>query len=248
MSMRGPAADALLEQIASIEYRQLLVDATAQHRLLPQTDARVRRMRQVVDNLKPYALKWSDRSRNWSWEVNLVRAPRVDAYCLPGGKVVVFTGLLDKLRPSNDEMAMLIGHEIAHALRQHARMLIDERAASLYRGTVSAPQLFGIGDFDFESGDGFPDVRYSADDEREADVIGTEIASRGGYDPRAALAFWQRVARLDRRGSVELAQAHPITASRLDDLRRRQPDMLALYAKAVKRPLDSLPPYRMRIN
>jgi predicted Zn-dependent protease len=248
MAMRGPAADAMLEQIAMIEYRQLIADATAQRRLLPQTDARVKHVHDVVDNLMPYALKWNDRSRNWNWEVNLVRAPRVDAYCMPGGKVVVFTGLLDKLHPTDDEMAMLIGHEIAHALRQHARVMVDERMERLNRGTLSAPQLFGIGDFDFDTGEGFPDVRYSADDEREADVIGTEIAARAGFDPRAALGFWQRVESLDRRMPVELAAAHPITAGRLDDLRRRQPDMLALYAKATRRPVDSLPAYHARLN
>jgi Zn-dependent protease with chaperone function len=248
MAMRGAAVDAMLEQIASIEYRQLIADATAQRRLLPQTDSRARRVRAVVDSLMPYALKWNDRSRNWNWEVSVVHAPRLDAYCMPGGKVVIFTGLLERLRPSDDEIAMLVGHEIAHALRQHARVIVDERMLRQYRGTLSAPQLFGIADFDFDSGVGFPDVRYSADDEREADVIGTEIAARAGYDPRAALAFWQRVAALDRRMPVELAAAHPITTARLDDLRRRQVDMLALYAKAVHRPVSELPAYDGRAN
>ncbi|CAB3779010.1 M48 family metallopeptidase [Pararobbsia alpina] len=248
MAMRGGAADAMLEQIAAIEYRQLIADATVQRRLLPQTDSRVRRVQAVVDSLMPYALKWNDRSRNWNWEVNLVRAPRLDAYCMPGGKVVVFTGLLERLRPSDDEIAMLIGHEIAHALRQHARVMIDDRMLRQYRGTPSAPQLFGITDFDFDTGVGFPDVRYSADDEREADVIGTEIAARAGYDPRAALAFWQRVAALDRRMPVELAAEHPVTAGRLDDLRRRQVDMLALYAKAVHLSVNALPAYGKRSN
>ena len=248
MAMRGQAADAMLEQIAMIEYRQLIADATTQRRLVPQTDARVKRVHEVVDNLRPYALKWNDRSRNWNWEVNLIRAPRIDAYCMPGGKVVVFTGLLDKLHPTDDEMAMLIGHEIAHALRQHARVMVDERMERLNRGTLSAPQLFGLGEFDFDTGEGVPDVRYSADDEREADVIGTEIAARAGYDPRAALGLWQRVESLDRRMPVELAAAHPITSGRLDDLRRRQTDMLAIYAKATKRPLDSLPAYHTRLN
>jgi predicted Zn-dependent protease len=248
IAMRGSAADAMLEQIASIEYRQLVADATTQRRLLPQTDARVKRVQNIVDSLMPYALKWNDRSRNWNWEVNIVRAPRIDTYCMPGGKVAIFTGLLERLRPTDDEIAMLIGHEIAHALRQHARVMIDERMLREYRGTLSAPQLFGITDFDFDTGVGFPDVRYSADDEREADVIGTEIAARAGYDPRAALAFWQRVAALDRRMPVELAAAHPITTARLDDLRRRQADMLALYAKAIHRSVNDLPAYGTRVN
>lgn len=255
MAMRGPAADAMLEQIAAIEYHQLVADATTQRRLLPHADSRVRRVQAVVDSVMPYALKWNDRSRNWHWEVNVIHAPRLDAYCMPGGKVVIFTGLLERLRPSDDEIAMLVGHEIAHALRQHARVMIDERMLRQYRGTLSAPQLFGITDFDFDTGAGFPDVRYSADDEREADVIGTEIAARAGYDPRAALVFWQRVAALDRRMPVELAATHPITANRFDDLRRRQADMLELYAKAVHRPVNELPPlstprhpYGSRVN
>jgi Zn-dependent protease with chaperone function len=248
MAMRGAAADAMLEQIAAIEHRQLITDATAQRRLLPRTDSRVKRVQAVVDSLMPYALKWNDRSRNWNWEVDVVRAPRLDAYCMPGGKVVIFTGLLERLRPSDDEIAMLVGHEIAHALRQHARVMIDERMLRQYRGTLSVPQLFGITDFDFDTGVGFPDVRYSADDEREADVIGTEIAARAGYDPRAALAFWQRVAALDRRMPVGLAATHPITGGRFDDLRRRQVDMLALYAKAVHRPVSALPSYGSRLN
>lgn len=241
MAMRGPTTDAMLEQIAGIEYRQLMNDATAQRRVLPPTDPRVRRVRAMVSDLAPYAIKWNDRARKWNWDINVVRSPRLDAYCLPGGKIVVFTGLFDKLRPNDDELAMLIGHEIAHALRQHARVMLDDRLLSRYRGTLSAPQLFGFSGFDFESGTGFPDVRYSADDEREADVIGTEIASRAGYDPRAAVTVWQRVASLDRRLPVELAETHPITTARIDDLRRRQSDMIVLYAKSLDRSAGRLP-------
>ena len=235
MAMRGQATDGMLEQIARIEYRQLMTDAATQHRVLPQSDPRVRRVKSVVDDLIPYALKWNDRARKWNWEVNVIRSPRLDAYCMPGGKVVVFTGLFDKLRPSDDELAMLMGHEIAHALRQHARVLLDDRSLTGYRGTLSAPQLFGFSDFDFDSGTGFPDLRYSADDEREADVIGTEIASRAGFDPRAAMTLWQRIATIDRRMPVELAETHPITPARLDDLRRRQSDMFSIYTKAIGR-------------
>lgn len=233
IAMRGSATDGMLEQIATIEYRQLISDATSQHRVLAQSDPRVRRVRSIVDALVPYALKWNDRARKWTWEVNVVRSPRLDAYCMPGGKVVIFTGLFDKLRPSDDELAMLIGHEMAHAMRQHARVMLDGGIVSRYRGTLSAPQLFGIGDFDFDSGSGFPDLRYNGDDEREADVIGTEIAARAGFDPRAAVSLWQRVATIDRRLPVELAETHPITPARLVDLQRRQPDMFTIYAKAI---------------
>ncbi|HTJ93413.1 MAG TPA: M48 family metallopeptidase [Pararobbsia sp.] len=241
MALRGPATDAMLEQIAGIEYRQLINDASLQHRVLAPTDPRVRRVRDIVGDLAPYALKWNDRARKWSWEVNVVRSPRLDAYCMPGGKIVVFTGLFDKLRPSDDELAMLLGHEIAHALRQHARMMLDEHAPSRYRGTLSAPQLFGFSGFDFDTGSGFPDLRYSADDEREADVIGTEIAARAGYDPRAAMTLWQRVATVDRRMPVELAETHPITNARLDDLRRRQSDMFVIYAKSLGKDAIRMP-------
>ncbi|CAM2139270.1 M48 family peptidase [Pararobbsia alpina] len=241
MAMRGTTTDAMLEQIAGIEYRQLMADAALQHRVLSPSDPRVRRVRGIVDALTPYALKWNDRARRWNWEVNVVRSPRLDAYCMPGGKVVVFTGLFDKLRPSDDELAMLMGHEIAHALRQHARVMLDERTLSRYRGTLSAPQLFGFSDFDFDTGTGFPDLRYSADDEREADVIGTEIAARAGYDPRAAMTLWQRVATIDRRMPVELAESHPITNARLDDLRRRQSDMFVIYAKSLGKGTGKVP-------
>ncbi|WP_158601830.1 M48 family metallopeptidase [Pararobbsia silviterrae] len=240
MAIRGAATDAMLEQIASIEYRQLIGDALAQHRALAQTDPRVRRVRGIVDDLTPYAFKWNEHASKWTWEVNVVRSARLDAYCMPGGKVVVFTGLFDKLRPTDDELAMLIGHEIAHALREHARVMLDASMLSRYRGTLSAPQLFGYSDFDFDSGSGFPDLRYDADDEREADVIGTEIASRAGFDPRAAVTLWQRIAAIDHRMPVELAETHPITMARIDDLRRRQPDMLAIYEKAAHRGFEQV--------
>jgi hypothetical protein len=236
----------MLEAQAAAEYAEIVRGAAHSDRLYPDTDPRVQRVRQFVNRLAPYAQKWSDRVKNWKWEVAVIRSPDIRMYCLPGGKIVVYSGLLDRVKLNDNEFGMLLGHEIAHAVREHMRERLGEQeAGQIEAGTV--PQLFGLADlgvFPLGIGSQLYEMHYGNADETEADVIGSDIASRAGYDPRAAVTLWDKLALATKSDhDPGFIYVHPYTAARRADIIKRLPDMLPLYAKAIGKPLDELPDY-----
>jgi Zn-dependent protease with chaperone function len=236
----------MLEAQAAAEYAEIVRGAAHSNRLYADTDPRVQRVRLFVDRLAPYAQKWSDRVKNWKWEVAVIRSPDIRMYCLPGGKIVVYSGLLDRVKLNDNEFGMLLGHEIAHAVREHVReRLGQQQAAQIEAGTV--PQLFGLADlgvFPLGIGSQLFEMHYGRADETEADVIGSDIASRAGFDPRAALTLWDKLAVATKSDREEgFVYVHPYTSARRADIAKRLPDMLTLYAKAIGVPLDTLPDY-----
>ncbi|MFP6557282.1 M48 family metallopeptidase [Paraburkholderia sp. B3] len=235
-----------LEAQAAAEYAEIVRGAAHSDRLYPDTDPRVQRVRQFVDRLAPYAQKWSDRVKNWKWEVAVIRSPDIRMYCLPGGKIVVYSGLLDRVKLNDNEFGMLLGHEIAHAVREHLReRLGEQQSAQIEAGTV--PQLFGLADlgvFPLGIGSQLYEMHYGNADETEADVIGSDIASRAGFDPRAAVTLWDKLALATKSDRDDgFIYVHPYTPARRADIIKRLPDMLPLYAKAIGKPLDELPDY-----
>ncbi len=236
---------ATLEAQSADEYAQIIGEAQRSKHLLPDDNPLVKRVRDIANHEIPFALKWNDRAKNWKWETNVIKSPEVRMYCLPGGKIVVYSGLIDKLHLNDNEIGMMLGHKIAHALREHAReRLGKQQAAQLTVGTM--PQLFGFSDYASQPlgiGDQLLAIRYSAADETEADVIGSEIASRAGYDPRAAITLWNKIDNGTRRSDNGFIWMHPYGPDRRQDLLKRMPDMMPLYAKAVGKTIDQLPNY-----
>jgi hypothetical protein len=237
----------MLEAQAAEEFSQITYGAQYANRLYGDTDAHVTRVRSIVDKLIPYSLKWNERAKNWKWDVAVVRSPDIRMYCLPGGKIVVYSGLLDRMRLNDDELGMLIGHEIAHALREHARVRLGELQASQLDSSGTIPQLFGLADLGAAPlgiGSRLLEMKYEGTDETEADVIGSDIASRAGFDPRAAVTLWDKLAKATRNNRDQgFIYVHPYTPARRQDIIKRLPDMLPLYAKAIGKSVDALPDY-----
>jgi len=236
----------MLEAQSAEEFDQIARGAEHMNRLYPPNDIRVKRVQSIVDKLIPYSLKWNDRAKNWKWDIAVLRSPDIRMYCLPGGKIVVYGGMLDKVRLNDNELGMLLGHEIAHALREHAReRLGEQQAAQMGSGTI--PQLFGLADLGeapLGIGTQLLEMKYERADETEADVIGSEIASRAGYDPRAAITLWDKLAVATRNNRDQgFVYVHPYNPERRADIMKRLPDMLPLYAKAIGKTVDSLPDY-----
>ncbi len=247
MVFRNLIPSPMLEAQAAEEFGQIAYGAEHANRLYADTDAHVTRVRSIVDRMIPYSLKWNERAKNWKWDVAVVRSPDIRMYCLPGGKIVVYGGLLDRLRLNDNELGMLIGHEIAHALREHARERLGQLQASQLDSTGTIPQLFGLADLGAAPlgiGSRLLEMKYESTDETEADVIGSDIASRAGFDPRAAVTLWDTLAQATRgdreRGFIYV---HPYTPARRQDIIKRLPDMLPLYAKAIGKSVDALPDY-----
>lgn len=237
----------MLEAQAAEEFSQITYGAGHANRLYGDTDTHVTRVRSIVDKLIPYSLKWNERAKGWKWEVAVVRSPDIRMYCLPGGKIVVYAGVLDRVRLNDNELGMLIGHEIAHALREHARERLGQLQTSQLDSSGTIPQLFGLADLGAAPlgiGSRLLEMKYENTDETEADVIGSDIASRAGFDPRAAVTLWDKLAQATRSNRDQgFIYVHPYTPVRRQDIIKRLPDMLPLYAKAIGTTVDALPDY-----
>ncbi len=243
---RNLIPSSMLEAQSAEEFDQIARGAQHMNRFYPASDAHVKRVQEIVDKLIPYALKWNDRAKSWKWDIAVLRSTDIRAYCLPGGKIVIYGGMLDKVKLNDNELGMLLGHEIAHALREHAReRLGEQQAAQLGSGTI--PQLFGLADLGeapLGIGTQLLEMKYERADETEADVIGSEIASRAGFDPRAAITLWDKLAVATRNNRDQgFIYVHPYNPARRADIMKRLADMLPLYAKAVGKPVDALPDY-----
>ncbi|WP_176050801.1 M48 family metallopeptidase [Burkholderia sp. BCC1644] len=236
----------LLEQLTANEYTQIVQAAADSNRLLPANQPRVKRLRAIVAKLAPYSVKWNDRVKSWTWDVNAIRSRDIRLTCLPGGKVLVYGGMLDRVRLNDDELGVLLAHGIAHALREHARSNFSATSQTSLRA-AALPPLFGVGDplpQALNLGERLQSLHYEPTDETEADVIGGDIAARAGFDPRAAITLWDKLAVATRANKATgFIYTHPYSTARRQDLLNRLPDLIPLYAKAIGKRVDSLPDY-----
>ncbi|MDF3082749.1 M48 family metallopeptidase [Burkholderia sola] len=236
----------LLEQLTANEYAQIVQTAADSNRLLPANQPRVKRLRAIVAKLAPYSVKWNDRVKSWAWDVNAIRSRDIRLTCLPGGKVLVYGGMLDRVRLNDDELGVLLAHGIAHALREHARSNFSVASQTSLRA-AALPPLFGVGDplpQALNLGERLQSLHYDPTDETEADVIGGDIAARAGFDPRAAITLWDKLAVATRANKASgFIYTHPYGTARRQDLLNRLPDLMPLYAKATGKRVESLPDY-----
>ena len=173
----------------------------------------------------------------WKWEVNVQTTDDVNAYCMPGGKIMVYTGLIEQLHASDAELAAVIGHEISHALREHSRERISRAyaeqialagvaiATGASEGTMQLASQVSAVTFQ---------LPHSREQEAEADRIGLELMARAGYDPNAAVSLWQKMGKLGGKGPPEFLSTHPSGESRIRDLEANVPRVLPLYQAAAR--------------
>lgn len=235
----------VIDQQAAREYEQVKQEAIAKHTLVDEDDPQVKRLREIGIRLLPQTVLWNPRAGRWAWEINLIRSKQVNAFCMPGGKMAVYSGLLDELNLTDDEVAMVMGHEISHALEEHARQRAAQAEISnLGANVVSQLTGFGnLGNMDIGSNAKMLSLRFSRQEETEADLIGMDIAARAGYDPRAAITLWQKMGAVLKAGD-EFTSTHPSGRSRIAVLQAHMNEVLPLYAKAMNMPMEKLPPYK----
>jgi predicted Zn-dependent protease len=195
------------------------------------------RVRRIAQRLIAHTGVFRDDALRWQWEVNVIESAEVNAWCMPGGKIAVYTGLIDQLKITDDELAAVMGHEISHALREHARERMS-RAAPVTLGAQVLGAVYGEGAADLGSlfGQAFFVLPNSRLNEQEADRIGVELAARAGYDPRAAVTLWKKMAALGGRGGTpQFLSTHPSPDSRIADLTQVSERVLPLYQEAQAR-------------
>ena len=224
-----------LERSAFQQYGQVIAEARAKGALAPDHHPQLQRLRAMARKIIPFAGQWNPRARAWQWEVHLIGSKQVNAWCMPGGKIAFYTGILDQLKLSDDEAAMVMGHEMAHALREHARERLAKTQATGI-GLKLGAQLLGLGDLGNAAanlGTQLLSLKYSRDDETEADLVGLELAARAAYAPQAGVSLWQKMMALKGgKDGPGFLSTHPTGPDRIRQLQANVPKVQALYEQA----------------
>jgi predicted Zn-dependent protease len=239
-----------LEQAATQQYTQMMREANAKGALAPENHPQVQRLRAIAQKIVPHANPWNPRAQQWKWEVNLIGSKQINAFCMPGGKIAFYTGILEQLRLTDDEVAAIMGHEVAHALREHARERMGKQAATGVGASILS-SLLGLGDLGnlaVNLGANLLTLKFGREDESEADLVGLELSARAGYDPRAGLVLWEKMALASRGGPPQWLSTHPKGSTRIEDMKKVLPQVMPLYARAKGVPESKLPPYVSNIN
>jgi predicted Zn-dependent protease len=221
---------------ATDAYKKVLADAQSKG-ALNKDPAQVERVRRIANRLIPNTAAFRPDAPKWEWEVNVLSTPEVNAWCMPGGKIAVYTGLLDKVKPTDDELAAVMGHEISHALREHSREQASQQMAEgLVLGVIGAAA--GLSDTTQQLGQLVMNVTFdlphSRQDETEADRIGVELAARSGYDPHAAVSLWEKMMQLGGSQPPQILSTHPSNQTRIDDLKVYSERVEPLYQASRK--------------
>ena len=234
-SLRNLVPAEELETAATQQYAKMLAEANAKGALAGANNAQLQRLRKIAAKLVPQTPQWNDRARGWKWEVNLLGSKEINAFCMPGGKIAFYTGILEQLKLTDDEAAMIMGHEMAHALREHARARI---AKSQGTSTILSlgSQLLGLGqlgDMAASVGTQLLTLRFSRADETDADLVGLELAARGGYNPQASVSLWEKMGKASGgAGGPGFLSTHPSGPDRIQQLQANVPKVQQLYARA----------------
>ena len=227
-----------IEKAAQQNYLQLLQQANTKGAVASPSQPQLTRLRAIAQRLIPYTYEWNERARQWRWEVNLINSPQINAFCMPGGKIAFFTGILEKLKLTDDEVAMIMGHEMTHALREHARERMGKTAATQGAIEIGAA-IFGLGNggrYLAGMGGQLLTLKFGRDDESEADLVGMELAARAGYDPHAGVTLWRKMAAASKGAPPQWLSTHPSGPTRIRDIEASLPKVEPLYARAAKPP------------
>lgn len=226
-----------VEQMAEVSFKEQNDKARAAGKLVGQ-GALYERLRRIALRLERQAKVFRPDAANWHWELALIDSPVLNASCGPGGKITVYTGLVAALNLTDDEIAMVLGHEIAHALREHGRERISQAAA---QNAISSVALGAMQSREqqIEIANQFAQYLYvlpnSRQNETEADKIGLELAARAGFNPAAAVSVWQKMAQASQGAKPpEFLSTHPADGTRIAELSRLQAVVLPLYQAAPK--------------
>jgi len=229
-----------VENSSAQQYAQMMRAAAQKNAL--NTDAnQLERLRRIARTLIPPAARFNEDSKRWRWEVNLISSRQVNAFCMPGGKIAFFTGIIDALQATDDEVAVIMGHEVAHALLEHGRARMSKQvlknvgisvaAAVLNLGQVSTTVLAQAADLAVT-------LPFSRQHETDADLVGMELAARAGFDPGAAASVWRKMAKLGGQSGKgqppQFLSTHPAHASRIRDIEANLPRVMPLYESARK--------------
>jgi predicted Zn-dependent protease len=228
-----------VEKMAGQQYKQVLEQADSNNALAPPSSEELKRLRTIAQRLIPFATPWNERASQWQWEVNLIGSKQINAYCMPGGKIAFYTGILRTLQLTDDEVAMVMGHEMAHALREHARERMGKSTVTTGAARLGGALLSGwlgidpnLTDMVAQQGANLLSLKFGREDESEADLVGMEIAARAGYDPRAGITLWEKMGAANKGAPPQWLSTHPASSTRIADMQAALPSVMPLFQRA----------------
>jgi predicted Zn-dependent protease len=233
-AMRNLVPAEALEKQAAQQYTQLKRQVAEKKALAPDNHPEVVRLRAIAQRIIPHATRFNERAAKWQWEVNLIGSNQINAFCMPGGKIAFYSGILRNLKLTDDEVAMVMGHEIAHALREHAREQAGKNTLTKIGAVGLSIATGGKYDGLVHTGANLLSLNYSRSDETDADLVGLDIASRAGYDPRAGISLWKKMSAAGKGAPPQWMSTHPSGPSRIKEIEKHLPDVLPLYQRADK--------------
>lgn len=230
-----------VNQQADKAYKETLREAQSKN-LLNGNAGQVARVRGIAQRLIPATGAFRSDAPSWRWEVNVLTSKELNAWCMPGGKIAVYTGLIEQLKVTDDELAAVMGHEIAHALREHGREKAGQSAGIGLAAAIGGALIGSYYGIDPDLGQSvigtLGDLTFMRPNSRgmetEADRIGVELAARAGYDPRAAITLWEKMGRVSGGQPPQWLSTHPSNEARINDLRAYAERVQGLYAAARK--------------
>lgn len=239
-SQASLVSDAQAAQSSTQAYSQLLSEA---HRAnaLDNNPQNIARVRGITDRLIPQAVQLRPETRNWKWEVHVLNSKEVNAWCMAGGKMAVYTGLLNQIKPSDDELAEVMAHEISHALLSHqaekmSRVKMQQTGLQIgvIAGALAGYNLGSVAGLADTAATLALQLPNSREAESEADKVGMRIAAQAGYDPRAAVSLWEKMLHTGGSGTPEWLSTHPSPESRIQAMRLLADQYMPVYQQAAR--------------
>lgn len=209
-----------MEASAAKSYAQT-IEAARANRTLNTNKAMTDRVRAIASRLEKETGIFRSDAPSWDWQVNVIDDSTVNAWCMPGGRIVVYTGIIRALNLTDGELAAVMGHEISHALKEHSRERASQEAIKEVT-LQAASQILKLDEMKQELLTTLAQytvtLPFSRSHETEADHMGTELMARAGYDPEEAISVWQKMASLGGSKTPEFMSTHPSDESRIKDL------------------------------
>jgi predicted Zn-dependent protease len=232
-------------------YKQMMADLDKKQKIERPGDkdsARARKVQEITDRLIAQAIKYRPDAASWRWEVQVINDPKtVNAFCMAGGKMAIYSGMWEQVKATDDELAQVMGHEISHALLDHTRERMSiARSTSLGVSVLGA--VAGVGSLGGQAMDTAAQLAItlpnSRESEAEADAVGIQLAAHAGYDPKAAVSLWEKMAKVGGGAPMEFLSTHPAPENRAATLKQLGAKLEPVYLAAKADP----PPAHRYVN
>ncbi|MBU3607078.1 M48 family metallopeptidase [Polynucleobacter sp. AP-Mumm-500A-B3] len=230
-------SSAEVDRVSAISYNEQNQKAKEKN-ILVGSGPTYDRLKTISNRLIQQTSIFRDDTRQWNWQLTLINASTLNATCAPGGKITFYTGLVEQLNLTDDEIAAIMGHEIAHALREHGRERLSQAMA---QSAVTNIAMAAAGSYGSAISVANQAAQYvlvlpnSRQNESEADAIGLELAARAGYNPQAAISVWKKMMKATSgKTSPEFLSTHPSGETRIEQLSALMSAVEPLYLSAEK--------------